>query len=67
MASPLRYLVNDLYFFDSSWLIRVGVGHLLPGETCISDPEKFGRLVSNLIDKTNDRNLKINVSNNWLF
>ena len=48
--------------FHFSWLNLIGVGYLVPPGTSLIDENKFVRLISTIIEKTPDKNLKLNVS-----
>ena len=48
--------------FHFSWLNLIGVGYLVPPGTSLVDENKFVRLISTIIEKTPDKNLKLNVS-----
>ena len=53
---------NMIAMFHFSWLNLIGVGYLVPPGTSLVDENKFVRLISTIIEKTPDKNLKLNVS-----
>ena len=53
---------NMIAIYNFSWLNLIGVGYLVPSGTSLVDENKFVRLISTIIEKTPDKNLKLNVS-----
>ena len=57
-----KKFLNMIAIFHFSWLNLIGVGYLVPPGTSLVDENKFVRLISTIIEKTPDKNLKLNVS-----